>query len=317
MLALTFSVLLTVYLIVPEAIFRFFFGFFIPTRTFTLTRTETAFRAVLISFFPFWLAMWLSWDIPGPRSWPVPVEQNSVQQRREDYKTVSAALYSDAEFARSKSIFWPAFTRCTRRQARLAFWYFLLVAVEACLLGRFSSRYGAYSGKSFYRWLSDRLLSPYISHWHPLLSQKIVPDTVVRADILCTNDMLYQGVVSQFFLKDGDLSGIILHEPQRFDRASYLKAKEEGKNPDKNAYWVSIPSQHLYFFAEKILNMNLSYVTISGAASPAAVQKFLSEELSPLAERLGKINVTIVKRDESSPKTQDGTHTGEKLPKNH
>ena len=111
MLTLVFSVLVTVYLIVPEAIFRFFFGFFIPTRTFTLTRTETAFRAVLISFFPFWLAMWFSWDIPGPRSWPLPVEQNSVQQRRADYKVVTSGFYSDAEFAKTKDVFWPALTR--------------------------------------------------------------------------------------------------------------------------------------------------------------------------------------------------------------
>lgn len=73
MLALAFSVLLTVYLIVPEAIFRFFFGFFVPTRTFTLTRTETAFRAVLISFFPFWFAMWLSWiNVTFVREGPSP-----------------------------------------------------------------------------------------------------------------------------------------------------------------------------------------------------------------------------------------------------
>src|SRR6202007_5958 len=130
-----FSVLLTVYLIGPAAIFSVFFGFFIPTRTFTLTRTETAFRAVLISFFPFWLAMWLSWDIPGSRSWPLSVEQNSVQQRRVDYKIVTSSLYGDAQFARSKDVFWPALTRCARRQVRLAFWYFLLVAGEALLLG--------------------------------------------------------------------------------------------------------------------------------------------------------------------------------------
>lgn len=305
MITLAFSILVTLYLIVPEAIFRFFFGFFIPTRTFTLTRTETAFRAVLISFIPFWLAMGLSWDIPGPRSWPLPVDQNSTQQRRADYKIVTSALYSEAEFAKTKDIFWPALTRCTRRQARLAFWFFLLVASEACLLGHFASKYVAYTGKPFYRWLSDRLMSPYISPWHPLLSQKILPDTVVRADILCTNDTLYQGIVSQYFLKDGELSGIILQEPKRFDSAPYLKAKEEGKNPDKHTYWVPIPSQHLYFFAEKILNMNLSYVTAGGTASPVAVQKFLSEELSSVAQRLGKINVTIVKRDEPSAGTKD------------
>jgi hypothetical protein len=310
-LTLVFSVLVTVYLIIPEAIFRFFFGFFIPTRTYVLTRTETAFRAVLISFFPFWIAMWLSWQIPGPRSWPLPVEQNSVQQRRADYKILASSFYSDTEFAKSANSFWPALTRCSRRQARLAFWYFLLVAGEACLLGFFASQYATYGNRPFYSWLSDRLLSPYISQWHPLLTQNLLPDTVVQADILCTNDTLYQGDVSQYFLKEGELSGIILRKPRRFSRAPYLKAKEEGKNPEKKDYWVPIPSQQMYFFAEKIVNMNLSYVTVSGRViSTSAVEKFLADELSPQMKALGKLTVSVVgRKGESSAqekKTDDG-----------
>jgi hypothetical protein len=312
-LTLVFSILLTVYLIIPEAIFRFFFGFFIPTRTYVLTRTETAFRAVLISFFPFCLAMWLSWDIPGPRSWPLPVEQNSAQQRRADYKTVTSGFYSEAEFAKSTNAFWPALTRCSRRQARLAFWYFLLVAGEATLLGFFASRYASYSGKPFYRWLSDRILSPYISQWHPLLTQDLLPGTVVQADILCTNDTLYQGTVSQYFMKEGELSGIILQKPRRFDRDPYLRAKSEGAKPEKKDYWISIPSQHLYFFADKIVNMNLSYVTVAGTvASSAAVEKFLAEEFSPLTKSLGKLRVSVVGRKESGATEQKKTENDRK-----
>ncbi len=313
MLTLVLSVLLTIYLLIPEAIFRFFFGFFIPTRTYVLTRTETAFRAVLISFFPFWLAMWLSWDIPGSRSWPLPVDQNSVQQRRMDYKIVTSGFYSEAEFAKSTNAFWPALTRCSRRQARLAFWYFLLVAGEACFLGHFASQYASYGGMPFYRWMSDRLLSPYISQWHPLLTQDLFPGTVVQADILCTNNTLYQGTVSQYFLKEGELSGIILQKPRRFNRDAYLKAKGDGTNPEKKDYWVSIPSQHLYFFADKIVHMNLSYVTVAGKmASPAAVEKFLAEEFSPLTESLGKLSVSVVGQKESSSSEQKKAENGGK-----
>ena len=241
--------------------------------------------------------MGLSWDIPGPRSWPLPVEQNSAQQRRIDYKIVTSGLYSEAEFTKSSNVFWPALTRCSRRQARLAFWYFLFVAGEAVLLGFFASRYASYSGKPFYRWLSDRLLSPYISQWHPLLTQDLLPGTVVQADILCTNNTLYQGIVSQYFMKEGELSGIILQKPRRFDRDPYLKAKNEGAKPEKKEYWISIPSQHLYFFADKIVNMNLSYVTVAGTkASSAAVEKFLAEEFSPLTKSLGKLSVSVVRQ---------------------
>jgi hypothetical protein len=48
----------------------------------------------------------------------------------------------------------------------------------------------------------------------------------------------------------------------------------------------------LYFFAEKIINMNLSYVTVSDKIrDPATVEKFLAD--SPLAEGLGKLRVYV------------------------
>ena len=145
--------------------------------------------------------------------------------------------------------------------------------------------------------MSDRLLSPYISQWHPLLTQDLLPGTVVQADILCTNNTLYQGIVSQYFMKEGELSGIILQKPRRFDRDPYLKAKNEGAKPEKKEYWISIPSQHLYFFVDKIVNMNLSYVTVAGTkASSAAVEKFLAEEFSPLTKSLGKLSVSVVRQ---------------------
>jgi hypothetical protein len=138
-----------------------------------------------------------------------------------------------------------------------------------------------------------------------LLTQDLVPGTVVQADILCTNDTLYRGIVSQYFMKEGELSGIILQKPRRFDRDRYMKAKSEGVKPEKNDYWISIPSQHLYFFPDKIVNMNLSYVTVAGQiASPAAVEKFLAEEFSPLTERLGKLRVFVVGQKQSSPADQ-------------
>jgi hypothetical protein len=61
-----------------------------------------------------------------------------------------------------------------------------------------------------YLWFADKVLFNYISEWHPLLTPYLYvdPKTAVQADILCTNEVLYQGTVSQYFLKDGQLSGI-------------------------------------------------------------------------------------------------------------
>jgi len=300
-LALALSVLLTAYLIIPEAIFRVIFGWFLPTKEFVLTRTDTAYRAVGISILPFILAMLVCWYAPGPQNWPFPVSRNTVQGRREDYKTVAAGLYSDAEFARSPATFWGAFTRSLRRQGRLISWYFLLVALEALLWGWLASRYAKFRLNRLYRWLADKFLFHYISKWHPVLTPYLSPDTVVRADVLCTNDTLYQGYVSQYFLKDGQLSGIILRIPKRFDRQRYLKAKEAGDKPNKDDYWVIIPSQNLIFLADKIFNMNVSFVPASsGVEDAASVEKFLADAFNPLRKDLGKLTVSVEK-EKASP----------------
>jgi hypothetical protein len=299
-LALVFSALLTVYIVIPEAIFRFFFGFHISARSFVLTRTETAYRAVLVAFLPFWIALLLAWYVPGPNHWPFPVRENSIQQRRMDYKIVASALYSEAEYSSLRRSFWIAFTRCSRRQARLASWYFLLIAIEAIFAGRFAAGYARNEKNRIRRWLRDRFLAPYISHWPPLLDIG-----QVQADILSADGILYQGTVSQYFIKnDGELSGIILHEPRRFNKERYRKDRDEGKEPKKEAYWTDIPSQNLYFFADKILNMNLTYVTdIRKIPSLAAADDYLARELRELTLRVGKLRISVLepKAPPSSP----------------
>ena len=311
MLALVLSLLLTVYLIVPEAIFRAIFGWFLPTKEFVLTRTDTAYRAVGISVLPFILAMVVCWYAPGPQNWPFPVNPNTAQGRREDYKTVAAGFYSDAEFAKSPATFWGAFTRSSRRQGRMVCWYFSFVALEALLSGVLASRYAKYRRNRLYRWLADKFLFHYISKWHPLLTPYVSPDAVVLADILCTNDTLYQGYVSQYFLKDGQLSGIILKRPKRFNRPEYVKAKEAGDKPNKNDYWTKIPSQNLIFLADKIFNMNVSFVPApADIEDSTSVGNFLVDEFSPLEKSLGKLTVSIEKEKGSSP-DKDKNPTGQ------
>jgi hypothetical protein len=260
-LVVLFSLLLTLYLVIPEAIFRTVFGWFVPPRNFVLSRTETAYRALGIASLPFVLALFGSWYLPGMRSFPFPVRDNAPQARRADYRIVTESLYSDAEFQRQRAEFWPAFTRCARRQARLILWYALFIVLEAVLAGELAKNFARYKSNPIYKWIADKLLFSYISEWHPLLTpySYVDPNTAVQADILCTNGTLYQGHVSQHFVKEGQLTGIILQKPKRFDRESYLQAKSESSSPKREDFWKEIPSDNLYFFAEKIVNMNLSY----------------------------------------------------------
>ncbi len=309
MLAVAFSVLFTLYLLVPEAIFRTIFGFFIAPRNFVLTTTERAYRAVLVTLLPFSAALACSWYVPGVRDVPFPIKQNTVQLRRSDYKTVLAGMYSEAAFKESQKEFWPATTRCIRRQGRLVLWYYLLVTFESTALGWLASRYPKHRTSRFYRSAADKLLFPFISEWLPLLTPYLLlPGTTVQADILCTNDILYQGVVSEYFVQDGKLSGIILHKPRRFERTLYLKAKDEekqgGKKPDRKDYWIPIPSENLYFFPDKILNMNLTY--LSPAGTPASVDAVtnLIEEVLGSAVDVGKVTVSIGPEQSTPPKSE-------------
>jgi hypothetical protein len=295
-LPLTFSVLLAVYLIIPEAIFRVTSGFFIPTKVLTLTRIEKAFRAVLLAVIPFLLGLGASLYVPGPDRWPwpIPLDQNSVEKKQADYKLVASDLYSESEFGATKDRFWPALSRSVHRQARLASWYYVFVALEGLLIGSLVSQYDKFHTNQLYRRFADIVLSPYISHWYLLLTPQ---NAKVQADILCANGLLYQGIISQYFLKEGDLLGVILVQPRRFSREPFHKAKGEGQSPEKKDYWVSIPSKHMYFFAEKILNMNLTYLTASPQITDsAALKNFLTAEFGSL-----KVSVNTEQKAQSGP----------------
>jgi hypothetical protein len=293
-IALVVSALLAFYLVAPETIFRLIFGLFVPTRNFVITGAETVKRAAIIALLPFSLALTVCWYVPGPQNWPFPIAQNSAQARRSDYRVVVGALYSDAEFAKSPQKFWRAFTPCLRRQARLVIWYLLLVSLEALIAGKLAKEFPSYKDNKYGKWLADKLLFVYISEWHPLLTPYLLPGVKVQADLLCTNNTLYQGEVSQHFLRDGQLTGIIWSKPKRFDRERYLRARGDDPKLKTDEYWTKIPSTSLYFFADKIFNMNLTYVTESGApVDTSAIQKLVQSELGASIKGLGDVNVTI------------------------
>lgn len=126
--------------------------------------------------------------------------------------------------------------------------------------------------------------------------------TRVQADLLCTNGVLYQGIVAQHFIRSGSLTGIFLSEPKRFDRDRYQKAKDGqqnngGQKPETKDYWVKIPSESLYFFGDKIFNMNLTYIPAEGkVAEIGAVKKLIIEVLGG---KFGSMNITVTEEPDS------------------
>ena len=308
MLAVLLSLLVSLYLIIPEAIFRTIFGWYVPPRNFVITRAETAYRALVVAVLPLTLALVGAWYAPIMATFPFPVQANSSELRRADYKLVTSALDSEQEYRDSKEKFWPALTRCARRQARILCWYMLFIALEAWGAGYLAANYAKYKSNSFYEWVADKFLFSYISEWHPLLTPYLFLDkeTKVQADILCTNNVLYQGTVTQHFVSDGKLTGIFLNNPRRFDRELYLAHRAEWEKaggpkpdkPDKEKYWRTIPSENLYFFADKIFNMNLNFKSSAGqVADVEGVRKLIIEILGQWMENK---NMTIKAEGPSS-----------------
>jgi hypothetical protein len=263
-IALAASVVVTLYLLIPSSIFRFVFGLFVPLRSFVRTRGEEIFQGVKSVVAPIILALILAWTTPPFKEHPFSFADTS-RLRRADYELVVSALYSEAIFRQNADAFWKAMTRTGRRQGRFLAWYYVLVIAEGFIFGGLSISYPALIGPRWYNrryeWFAEKVLLPNISEWHVLFTSFFFRDkrTVVRADILCADNTLYSGRVTQHSLdKEGQLAGVIITEAKRYARDAYLKDKEKGSVKKKD-YWRPIPGAKLYIFADKILNLNLTY----------------------------------------------------------
>lgn len=132
-----------------------------------------------------------------------------------------------------------------------------------------------------YKQLAKHVLLPSISEWHLLLTPFFFIDkknTVVRAEILSSEGILYRGkVVEHSSDKNGRLVGIIISHAFRFRRDDYVEDKKNG-SVDSKDYWRLIPGSQLYIMAEKIQNLNLSYDGPGGVAA-SVIEKIISMQL--------------------------------------
>jgi hypothetical protein len=269
-IALAISALITAYLLIPTALFRFLLGRFVPLRIFQERKTEDITRAVVTLLLSYLIALLLVWYIPGCKSWPMSFSDDR-NLRLSDYKTVMGGLYSEAIFKENREGFWGASWRTVERQGRVLVWYYTSVIAFAVLSGWAIRHYGQLRRYKAYVWLTEFLLMPHVSQWHALLTPFTFPDkrTTVKADVLMSDNTLYQGEVADYFLdKDGNLSGLFLSKPRRFDRRAYLREQDAWSSTRKASnFWKAIPSAKLYLVADKIVNLNLNYESPTASAS--------------------------------------------------
>jgi hypothetical protein len=287
--ALVASLAVAAYLLVPHAIFRVFLGRFVPLRAFQESKTEEFTNASVTLIVLFVCAVFVVHHVPYLKEYPFPCS-SSAEARAADYERVASAIYSEKEF-HNDDPFWGAFWRTLDRQGRFLTWYYslvLLFSVSAVLSMRF---YGSLQGNKPFSVVVRFVILPYVSQWYALLTSFLFPDksTVVTADVLMTDQVLYRGVVVEYFLDgNGDLSGLILGTPRRFDRRAQLREREQWGTVRNTAnFWRDIPSAKLYLVAAQIVNLNLTY------ESPKASEDDVKRELSKKIPKETKFTVTF------------------------
>lgn len=280
MVTLVFSYFVVAYLLVPSSLFRWFASLFTTLKNFQRTKTQEMTFAVGAALFPLILAALVAWSGWIPH--PIPLSE-TFADRRHDYEAVYSGIV-DEKNSNSRS-FWTAVTRVSRRQLDfLFFFYYPLVFVEAGLFAILIRQYGAWKGNRLYRYVARKIVLRHLSEWTMLLtpfSFPRKPALEVWLDILTADDVLYRGLLGQFFLDaNGSLTGLALapfpdlnstqlspsemareHSPKRFDREKYKRAAEVySYSIDAHQYWRDIPSGAFYIPADKILNLNVTYV---------------------------------------------------------
>lgn len=283
MIALVVSAILAAYLLVPYGFFRFVLGRFVPLRLFQERKTEDITRAVVTLAVVYGIALWAVWSWPGCKAHPFNFP-DSERLRASDYETVAGGLYSDAIFKEHEHEFWSSLIRSLDRQGRFLCWYYALVFCLALACGLGIKYYGKLRRKRIFRWTADLYLLPHISQWYVLLTPFTFADkrTKVKVDILMTDNTLYRGNVADHFVdKDGNLSGLFLADPQRFDRRAYLREQDAWHSTRSlSTFWRPIHSASanakLYLVADKIVNLNLNYEPpLETAESEDIVKKFV------------------------------------------
>jgi hypothetical protein len=200
----------------------------------------------------------------------------------EDYKEILAASYSDEFFRSTQDYFWGSASSAFLGQSRFLVLLWLFSYLEGCVFLLLVRNYGRWRDSySLYDWIVKRLLAS-VSEWYLLLTTVNFPpepERRVAADLLTAEDHLYQGFIGDYFLdSDGELSGVLLTEPRRFDRQGYLVAKEKDPNTKPESFWREIPGYNLYLPRDKVLSVNLRY-PLKDDASAAGTAAAATEEL--------------------------------------
>jgi hypothetical protein len=264
MIAIVASVLLGLYVFLPDFLFKkLAINFRAVTKT-QRARFEEIVSGVEVSILPFLCAFFaskVSWFVGH---WPFSLEQGTAD-KISDYRTAITALCSDQYFHDHLDLAWLAIGRVCLDQYRFIFWMYVALAIEIACVVFLTYFFGSLSKYALYRLTFGRLIISRASNWEVILTGFAFPRRSrpqVEVDAMTTDGHLYAGTVADYFLKAGDeLSGLLLTGCKRYRFQNFEEDRKAGLKPDPKKYWKDIPGAKLYLFAERISNLNIRYVT--------------------------------------------------------
>ncbi len=185
MLALSASLLLVLYLIVPGAVFHTILDYSLPLRQFQGTRTEEVRRSVLISVLPFLAAGLASWFVffsNSPASYRLVID-------------VLAGWTDNTYFLAHRDRFYSALTGIAGKHARLLAVVYFLTVTEAIILVWIAKREKpavpmAKRSERLLSWVERKLILRQVSEWSVLFDRARPRDHFTAVDVLCTDGVL-------------------------------------------------------------------------------------------------------------------------------
>ncbi len=277
MLTLVVSLTVAVFLLGPELLSRWVFGFAVERRNLVQTRGEEITRALIWASVP-WLvtSFWLFFD---PRV--------QLPGSAEDWKVFFSAVYSESFYREHTSEFFRSF-HAVRWTAFIVAWRLYLADLLLSSVIALSLRNFAYlSSNAIFRplvWVLKKVVLSRVATWHLLLSGMLLPspDHQLHADVLLKNGVMYQGRVRDKTLaNDGTLQTLTLADPRRFLRDQFQPVKAKWPKTSAAPYWRAIPGNMFVLLASEISNLNLRYLEpiVSAKAALSTDEQDVAKEI--------------------------------------
>jgi hypothetical protein len=228
-LAIIVSILLGLYVFLPEFFFKkLAFNFRTVTKT-QQNRFQEIISGAVVALFPFVITFFLSRYIHFFGHWPF-FSGQSIAEKYADYRLLISSVQSDAFFRENNTATWLAASHLAVHQLRFLSWMYFFLIIEIVCVVLLTYYFGSLSRYAIYRWTFGRIFLGRASHWEVLLTGFAFPRRSrpkIIVDAMTADDHLYAGTVADFFLKaDGELSGLLLKDFKRF---RFHKLEEDRK----------------------------------------------------------------------------------------